>query len=353
MPEDLYNVLGVSRTATQDEIKKAYRKLAHQHHPDKKTGNEETFKRINAAYEVLGDEEKRTHYDRFGNADFSQGGFSGDPFAGFAGAQFDMSDIFEQFFGGASRRQSRVGEDIAVDLEIAFGESVTGVKKDIEFRSYDTCSHCHGNGAEPGTPIATCVTCQGSGVIRTNRQTMFGTFSQQQTCPTCAGEGKTAKTPCKTCRGEGRQVKNRSLTIDIPAGIDDGQTIRIAGKGEVPAHGGQPGTLYATIHVARHKELTRDGLHIRTSRHISFLDAILGQEITVPTVAGEEPLTIPAGTQPGTEFRLRRQGFPPIGGGTRGDEIVTINVSIPQKLSRHERQVLEELQSGKKKKSFF
>jgi molecular chaperone DnaJ len=358
MAEDLYNTLGVSRTASQEDIKKAYRKLAHQYHPDKKGGNEEKFKQVNAAYQVLGDTQKRAQYDQFGEASFNnQGGFSGDPFAGFNGANinFDLGDIFEQFFGGQGRRgpRVRVGDDIAIDIRIPFVTSATGGHQEVRLRSYVTCSHCHGNGAEPGTAIKTCDTCQGRGSVTQSRQTMFGAFAQQQTCPTCGGEGKIPSTPCKTCHGQGREKKQREITIDIPAGIEDGQTIRVSGKGEAPVKGGQVGDLYVSIHVEPHPTLTRDGLNVRYQHSISFIDAILGTTITVPTLKGEEEVEVPAGTQPHTQLRLPGQGFPALQRHHKGDEIVTINVSIPKKVSRHERELLEQLKGTKKKKSLF
>lgn len=361
MPEDLYSILGVSRSATADEIKRAYRKLAHQHHPDKKGGNEEKFKQVNAAYQVLGDAQKRAQYDQFGEAAFNgggAGGFTGNPFGGFdaAGMQFDFGDIFDQFFGGAGgrgRRRERVGEDVAIDITIPFTDSAVGLKRDIKFRSWVTCEHCHGNKAEPGTPINTCGTCHGRGSIEQTRQTMFGVFAQQQVCPTCAGEGKVPSKPCTVCRGEGRQKKERHLSVDIPAGIQDGQTIRLSGKGEPPAGGGKTGDLYINVHVEPHRYLTRKNLDVHTEQEISFIDAILGSQISVPTLQGEETITIPAGTQPNTQLRLKHKGFPALSGSAKGDEVVTIKVLIPKKVTRHEREVLEGLKGSKKKRSLF
>lgn len=364
MPEDLYSILGVSRSATADEIKRAYRKLAHQHHPDKKGGNEEKFKQVNAAYQVLGDAKKRAQYDQFGEASFNNGGggtggFSGNPFGGgfdAAGMQFDFGDIFEQFFGGAGgrgRRREKVGEDIAIDVTIPFTASATGLKRDIHFRSWATCEHCHGNRAEPGTPIKTCSTCHGKGSIEQTRQTMFGVFAQQEICPTCRGEGKIPSQPCTVCKGEGRQKKERHLSVDIPAGINDGQTIRLSGKGEPPAGGGHPGDLYINVHVEPHPALVRDNLDVHYEQQVSFIDAILGTEVTVPTLKGEEKVSVPAGTQPNAKVRLKHQGFPSLGSSHRGDEVITFKVTIPKKVSKHERELLEELKGSKKKRSIF
>lgn len=357
MPTDPYKVLGVDRNASAEDIKKAYRKLAHVHHPDKKGGNEEKFKEINAAYQILNDPQKRAQYDQFGEAAFNQGGPSSGPFGGFTGGDinFDLGDIFEQVFGGQTRRgpRQRVGEDIGVDITISFEVSASGGKEDIQIRSYATCDVCHGNGAQPGTPIKTCSTCQGRGTIQQTRQTMFGTFAQQQICPTCAGEGKIPSTPCKECHGEGRQKKQRHISVDIPAGIEDGQTIRLSQKGEAPPKGGRAGDLYVTIHVQPHSVLARDGLDVRYKHPISFVDAILGTTITVPTLKGRQQLSVPAGTQPNTELRLKGLGFPALQSYSRGDEIVTVEVTIPKKLSRHEKQLLEEMRSGKKKRPLF
>ncbi|MBI3251387.1 MAG: molecular chaperone DnaJ [Candidatus Andersenbacteria bacterium] len=358
--EDLYNILDVPRTASADDIKRAYRKKAHQYHPDKKGGNEEKFKQVNAAYQVLGDAKKRSQYDQFGDASFNQqgGGFSGDPFGGFSGANmnFDLGDIFEQFFNGRgntrTRREKR-GDDIALDISTSFIAAAKGEKQDITFRGYAGCDMCSGSGAKPGTPIVNCATCSGRGFVRHNRQTMFGVFAQQEVCATCGGEGKTPKTPCDKCHGQGRIKADRRLTIDIPAGIEDGQTIRISGKGEVPPRGGQAGDLYVTVHVQPHAALRRDGLHLRTVAEISYVDAALGATVSVPSLEGQIDLPIPAGTQPGSEMVLRGKGFPSLRGGQRGDEIVTMKVSIPKKVSRQQRKLLEELRQTKNKRSLF
>lgn len=355
---DYYNTLGIDEAASPEEVKKAYRKLAHRYHPDKDGGNEEKFKEINEAYQVLGDEQKRAQYDRFGST-FERGS----PFGGFSseGFQFNMDDlggfggIFETFFGGQGFRQTRSrvrGSDVAVDVEITFAESASGTKQDITHRVFVTCTHCRGNGAEPGTPIKTCARCQGQGVIDSTRRTPFGVFTQRMICPTCHGEGKTVTTPCSVCQGGGRERQERTLTVEIPAGIADGQTIRISGKGEAPPRGGAAGDLLVTVHVQPHPTMRRDGDHIRSSVSIPFVDATLGTTLVVETLAGERHLEILAGTQPGTEFRFENRGFPQLGRSQRGDHIVTVDVTIPRRLNRKQRQLLEEFRSQKKRRFF-
>jgi len=355
MAADYYNVLGVERTATADDIKRAYRKLAHQHHPDKDGGDEEKFKEINAAYQVLSNDQKRAQYDQFGST-FEEAGAGGGPGAGFGGFNVnpedlgDLGGIFEQFFGGRANSRSRGvrrGQDVAVDVTISFAEAAQGLIRDVTTRLAQACSRCHGNGAEPGTPIKDCATCQGSGTVNTTRQTMLGVFSQATVCPTCHGDGKQADTPCTKCRGEGRETADRTLEINIPAGIADGQTIRLTGKGEAPPRGGVAGDLYVTVHVAAVDNLVRDGDHVRTTASITFADAALGTTITVPTITGTAELAIPPGTQPGSELTLSGQGFPSLSGSGVGDEIVTVAVEVPKKLSRKQRSLLEQFKQAK------
>lgn len=369
MPADYYDILGVSRSATQDEIKKAYRKLAHKHHPDKGGGDEEKFKEINNAYETLNDTKKRAQYDQYGHAfDGSGAGASGagqDPFGGFGSSGFTINmddlggvgDIFESFFGGrsrGSRGRARRGNDIESNIEISFRESATGVTKTIEQRVYDVCSKCHGNGAEPGTPIITCETCKGSGSTTQNFQTPLGTFAQRAACTTCKGEGKIAKTPCSVCRGEGREKTNRRLDIRIPAGIADGQAIRLTGKGEAAPRGGTAGDLYINVHVRPDTKLIRDGENVRSHIAISFIDAALGTDQKVETLSGNKTLHVPAGTQPGTEFVFERAGFPDIHSSGTGDHIVTVGVEIPKKLSKKQKELLEQFREApQKKKGIF
>lgn len=359
MPEDLYNVLGIDRTATTDDIKRAYRRLAHQHHPDKRGGDEEQFKRINAAYQVLSDPDKRARYDRFGAAD-EMGGAG--PFSGFGGQGFNINvedlggfgDIFEQFFGGAPRQHAvRQGQDVSVDVTISFEESATRLKKDMALRVLTVCDTCHGNGAKPGTPIVTCATCGGSGTVSRTHQTMFGVFAQRTVCATCGGEGKVPKEPCTTCRGQGSVRQQKVLAVTIPAGIADGQIIRVDGQGEAAPRGGVAGDLYVRVHVAPHSSLHRDGQDVRTKATVSFIDAALGTTVAVDTLAGKQTVDVPAGTQPNSTIRLSGIGFPSLGGGRRGDELVTVTITIPKKVSRQQRQLLEEFKTSQKKRRFF
>ena len=363
MPEDLYQILGVSRTATQEEIKKAYRKLAHKHHPDKKGGDEEAFKKVSGAYEVLSDTQKRAQYDQFGSTDGSagQGPFGGGGFSqgGFTINMDDlggMGDIFETIFGGsgAGRRRGRPrGRDVEVDVEISFRESANGLTREIEHRIFTVCSKCKGNGAEPGTPIVTCDTCKGQGTINRTHQTPLGAFSQRMVCGVCQGEGKTAKTPCSVCNGEGREKTNRTVSVSIPAGIADGQSIRLTGKGEAAPRGGDAGDLYVHIHVLPDKVLARDRNDVRSTVAISFADAALGKEQEITTLTGKKIIDIPAGTQPGAEIRLHGEGFPKLQGAGTGDHVVRVQVEIPKRLSRKQKELLEQFRKAPKKGIFF
>lgn len=355
MADDYYHILGVQRSATKDEIKRAYRKLAHQHHPDKGGGDEEKFKQVNEAYQVLSDDQKRSQYDQFGQAFESAGG----PGAGGFNVNFEdlggFGDIFEQFFGGRGQREGRQvrrGEDVAVDVTIDFIESAQGVTREVTTTLFQTCEHCHGNGAEPGTPIKDCPNCQGTGVINRHQQTMFGTFVQRTACPECHGEGKKAETPCSVCRGAGRQRRSRTLEVAIPAGIADGQTLRLSGSGEVPPRGGLAGDLYVTIHVTPHKQLRREGDDVHSKTTVSFVDAALGTNVAVPTLAGNRKVPVAAGTQPGTRLTLDGQGFPSVQTGRRGDHVVTVSVEIPRKLTRQQKKLLEEFKATPKRRFF-
>lgn len=363
---DYYQVLGIDRGATKEDIKRAYRRLAHQHHPDKDGGNEEKFKEVNEAYQVLKDDTKRAQYDQFGNT-FEQAGGGGNPFGGgFQGFNVNfedlgnLGDVFSDFFGGGARARTRSrvrrGADVQMDVTISFLESAQGVKQDIAPRIYHTCPHCSGNGAEPGTPIKECATCHGSGQTTQSRQTPFGIFTQNSVCPTCHGEGKTPETPCRECRGEGRVMSEQALTVDIPAGIAEGQTIRVTGKGEAPPHSGQPGDLFVTIHVEPHPTLGREGNDVVTEVSIPFAEAALGTEAKVDTLTGSsETVEIAPGTQPGETIRLPNRGFPSLNSRQQGDEVVTVKVTIPKRLSRKQRELLEELRgvAPEKKRRFF
>jgi len=350
-----YETLGVEKTATAEDIKRAYRKKAHEHHPDKDSGNEDEFKKVNAAYQVLSDDEKRSQYDQFGDTFDGAGAGGSSGFGGFNVNAEDfggVGDIFEQFFGGRSgqtRERVRRGDDIQIDVTISFLESAVGVNKDVTTRLHQTCSKCSGDGAEPGTPITECSTCSGQGTVSTTRQTMLGTFAQTSVCPTCHGDGKQAETNCSQCRGEGRELRDRTLEISVPAGIADGQTIRLSGKGSVPERGGVAGDLYIIVHVAAEKHLERDGNNVRSDVSISFVDAALGKKIEIDSLRGKQRLDVPAGTQPGTEIRLNELGFPGLGGGSQGDHIVTVLVVIPKKLSKKQKELLKGFEGAKSK----
>lgn len=359
MAQDYYSTLGVERGASADEIKKAYRRLAHQHHPDKSGGGDAKFKEINEAYQVLGNKEKRAQYDQFGQT--FEGG--GSPFGGFSGqgVNFEdlggINDIFEQFFGGGAggrRERVRRGQDIGIDLTISFQESAQGVTREVSHRIYQKCSKCRGSGAQPDTPIITCATCGGRGSINQTRQTPFGLFQQTVTCSDCQGEGKKPATACAKCHGEGRVLETRTLDINVPAGIADGQTVRITGKGETPPRGGLPGDLYVSIHVQAAANLKRVRDDVVSDVHVSFADAALGTRITVATLHGDHEVKVPAGTQPGTEFRLRGQGFPRLSASGKGDHIVTLHIDVPKRLSRRQKQLLQDLKESEgSRKSFF
>jgi len=369
MSKDYYKILGVNKNASQDEIKKAFRKLAHEHHPDKAGGNAEKFKEINEAYQIIGNEEKRKKYDQFGDAAFSGAGFGGtgmswEDFAraaqgGFGGNMGgfninidDLGDVFGnigEMFGfsmsgdGSHRRRRSRGADIQVELTIDFKEAVFGITKDISLYKTVVCQHCRGNGAEPGTPIESCKTCKGSGYITHIQRTILGAFQSQSACSDCHGEGKRPSKKCSRCGGNGLQKDTVNLQVKIPAGIDNGQAIKLSGQGEMAVNGGAPGDLYIRIKVKPDKNFTREGDDILSVAEISIAQAVLGDKIPVITVDGELTLKIPAGTQSGTVFKLRGRGVYILNSRNRGDQLVTVKVKIPERLSREEKKLFEEL----------
>jgi molecular chaperone DnaJ len=362
---DYYEILGVSKSASADEIKKAFRRLAVKYHPDKDGGDEVKFKEINEAYEVLKDDGKRQRYDQFGHA--GVGGASGNdaggnPFNGFGGAQgqnvnFDfgdlgLGDIFSSFFGGGDGRRSRRGQDVAVEVALTFEQAVFGVEKEVALNLEGECPHCKGAGAEPGFGTKTCPTCRGTGQINHAMNTVFGTINQTVTCQHCHGTGKVPEKLCTRCNGRGTERQRQTLKLKIPAGIDDGATIRITGRGEA-IHGGDKGDLYVNVRVKPHKKFTREGNLILSAEKIDMVTAALGGELTVDTVDGELTMKIPSGTQSGTDFKLGGHGVPNLRTGTRGAHIVTVHVETPTKLSRRQKQLLEDFRQGDQKKSFF
>lgn len=365
MASNYYNTLGVDKNASDDDIKKAYRKLAHKHHPDKSGGNSEKFKEINEAYQVLSDKTKRQQYDQFGQT-FEQGqrngqggfsGFEGFDFSGFQqgfggqGSDFSggfediFSDIFGGNFGGGSRRSSaKSGRNIQIDAEITFEEMVSGARRDVSLLRRVKCDACQGSGGEPGAKEEICRTCNGNGQVRQTVRSFFGTIAQTVVCPTCKGVGKTYSKKCHKCDGEGRVKENQNIHIDIPAGISDGQTISLQGQGEAGERGAASGDLYVTVHVKSHQKFQRKGNNILSTEHVSFSQATLGDKINVQTIEGQVNMKIPSGTQSGEIFRIKEKGVPELGrSGRRGDQLVTIIVDIPKNPTREQKRIIEEL----------
>ena len=354
---DYYEVLGVGKDASPDEIKKAFRRAATQHHPDR-GGDETKFKEINEAYEVLKDQEKRRRYDQFGHAGVGGNG-GGNPFEGFGGfgqgqnVNFDfgdlgLGDIFSSFFGGGGpqtgqRRQAR-GRDVETRTEITFEQAVFGTEVELSLNIQDTCEHCKGTTVEPGYELKTCDQCNGSGQVVTVTRTVFGNIQQAAICPKCAGSGKIPEKQCSVCHGKGTQTKTQHIMLKIPAGVDDGATIRLREHGEAIANGPK-GDLYVSIRVKPHKRFTREGDLILSEEHIDMVEAALGAEIEVATVDGPVRMKVPAGTQSGADFILSNHGVPHLKGGTRGAHIVTIVVDIPQKLTKKQQELLEQFRA--------
>jgi len=361
---DYYEVLGVKKDASADELKKAFRRAAIEHHPDR-GGDEAKFKEINEAYEVLKDPSKRQRYDQFGHAGVGgNGGAGGNPFAGFGGQgqemHFDfgdlgLGDIFNSFFGGGQpggRRRQAHGSDVETRVEISFEQAVFGTEATLNLTLEDTCEHCKGTTAEPGYELKECDTCGGAGQVITQTRTIFGNIQQATICPTCKGTGKVPEKVCTVCHGKGTQKKNQKIELKIPAGIDDGATIRLREHGEAIANGPK-GDLYVNIRVKPHKKFTREGDLILSQEHVSMIDATLGAEIEVETVDGLVTMKVPAGTQSGSDFKLSDHGVPHMRGKTRGAHIVTIIVDIPTKLTKKQKELLEEFNSSSKKRGIF
>lgn len=357
MSRDYYAVLGLAKNASADEVKAQYRKLSKEWHPDKHKGDkkaEDKFKEINEAYEVLNDPKKKQMYDQFGAAGVNGGaggfgggaGFSGFDFSGFTGGgqRVDFSDLFEGFFGGGRRggpREER-GADREVEIAIEFTESVTGMRREMQIKKLRTCDRCGGDGAEKGSKVITCPDCGGTGQIVKTSQSFFGMLQQSVLCPKCKGSGKVPEKACSKCDGEGRVSDVAKITIDIPAGIDEGQTLRVRGEGDAGRQGAAAGDLYVRIHVRPDARFVREGDDIKTSTAISVPDAILGTEISVETVQGSTTLKIPAGTQSGQIFRIKHKGMPVLNTSRFGDHYVTVTVEIPSRMSREERRLVEE-----------
>jgi molecular chaperone DnaJ len=349
---DPYEVLGVARDADDAEIKKTFRRLARELHPDVNRHDpeaEEKFKEAAEAYEILSDAERRATYDRYGFEGLDSRGYASQAH-GFG----SFADIFDAFFGGdpfggafGRAGGGRVqGGDIAVEVELSLAEAAAGQKAEVAYDLVDTCEHCHGNGAEPGTPIETCPTCAGAGRVRAVTRTAFGQLVREQSCEACGGDGRIPSEPCHECGGRGRRALRKSLEVDIPPGIADEQRIRLSGRGHAGERGGPPGDLYVLVRVTEDERFLRDGSDLVTVVDVPAPAAALGTKVTVPTLDGEEEIDVPAGTQPGTVVTLRERGMPTIGRGRRGDQQVVLNVVIPRNLSDRQRELLGELRES-------
>ncbi len=348
---DYYKILGVSRNASQEEIKKAYYKLAHKYHPDKKDGDEKKFKEINEAYQVLSDTEKRAQYDRFGQVfDGSQKGFEWPPGFDFGrgfewGADFDLGKIFEEFFASGFRKNDiRRGKDISVDIEIPLEATLNSFEREISLRKFVLCSRCQGSGAEPGTKIKECFSCRGAGQVQQIKRTFFGSVTRFVVCPECGGEGRRPEVPCNVCKGQGRIIGEEKIKLFIPAGVDSKQMLKIEGKGNVGKRGGKPGDLFVRILIKPHRIFERRGDDLYVKQTISLSQAVLGDEVEFKTLEGKTILLkIPAGTESGKIFKISGKGIPHFSGFGRGNLYVEIQVKIPKKLTRKQKELLEKL----------
>jgi len=366
MAKNYYDILGVDKSASQDEIKKAYRKLAHQHHPDKGNGDDKKFKEINEAYQTLGKPDKRAQYDRFGSAYSNMGGGgTGNPFSGFSGFgsgqnsyqninMDDLGDLFGDLFGGgfggfggtrrsSSRSRTHSGEDVQITMDIDFREAVFGAEKTIRLDKFIKCNKCFGKGYENGTKIITCPQCNGRGTVSQTSRTIFGTFATQGVCPTCQGEGKKPESFCNQCHGTGRVKSKQEVKISIPAGISEDETIRISSSGNFGSQGASAGDLYVSFKIKPDKEFTREGINILSKIKINISQASLGDKIQVNTLDGVVKLKIPSGTQSGKIFVLKGKGVPELNGSSRGDQLVEVIVEIPKNLSRRGKKLMEDV----------
>jgi len=377
MKRDYYEILGIQKNASQDEIKKAYRKVAMQYHPDRNPGDkgaEEKFKEAAEAYEVLSDQEKRSQYDRYGHAGLSNNGRGG-----FGGGGMNMDDIFSQFGdifgedifgsffgggrrgGGTNRARGVRGSNLRIKIKLNFEEIGKGVTKNIKVKKYVSCNTCGGSGAKDKSSVQTCHTCGGSGQVRKVSNTFLGQMQTVTTCPACNGEGVQITAKCTTCKGDGRVYGEETVTVDIPAGVQEGMQLSVAGKGNAGERGGMPGDLIILIEEEQHPELHRDGLNVAFDLYLSFTDAVFGIQVEVPTIDGKAKIKIPAGTHSGKIFRLKGKGFPSINSYEKGDQLIHVNVWTPQQLSPEEKKALEKLSESpnfqpspdKNERSFF
>ena len=361
---DYYEILGLSKNATEQEIKKAYRTLAKKYHPDmnKEANAEEKFKEVQEAYEVLSDEQKRSNYDQFGHAGVDGNAFGGSGFGGFEG---DLNDIFGQFFGGGfggfggfggNQKRStgpRKGQDRIMQMRVDFMDAIFGKTESIQLDVEEPCVHCKGSGAESSNDIQTCPTCNGSGSVMTQQRTAFGVFQSQGVCPECGGTGKRILKKCHKCNGKGYERKRIKVDIKIPEGIHSGQQLRVAGKGERGNNGGVNGDLYIEVLVSKHKYFQRDGKNIYIQVPISAIDATLGCKVDIPTVYGDVELKIPSGTQDSAKFRLKGKGVKDTRSSSNGDQIVEVKLEVPTKLSREEKELYEKLKGIESKDNVF
>jgi len=367
---DYYEVLGIGKDASADEIKKAFRRKAIEYHPDKEGGDEAKFKEVNEAYEVLKDQSKRQRYDQFGHAGVGGNGNGGGPFGGgfggFGGANgqemhFDfgdlgLGDIFGNFFGGGAggpqRQRTRKGRDVETRVEVSFEQAIFGTEVDLRLNIEDACEHCKGTMVEPGYELKNCETCNGTGQVINVTRTIFGNIQQASVCPTCRGSGKVPEKNCTICHGRGTQKKEQDISLKIPAGIDDGATIRLREHGEAIANGPK-GDLYVNVRVKPHKQFTREGDLILSEQHVGMAEAALGTEIDVETVDGLVRMKVPAGTQSGSDFKLSGHGVPHLRGNTRGAHIVTVVVDTPSKLTKEQQALLQQFVQADGKKPFW
>jgi molecular chaperone DnaJ len=350
--KNYYDILGVQKSASEDDIKKAFRKLAQKYHPDKKGGDEAKFKEVSEAYAVLSDKKKRAEYDTYGKtfAGGGQQGFGGFDFSNFAqGAgfggngqsfEFDLGDIFSEFFGQNGQRSAR-GRDISIDIELPFRDAVFGTERRVLISKMSVCTTCAGTGAKAGSKMTTCQTCNGKGSLRETRNSIFGTFTQERLCPRCKGKGEVPETPCETCHGEGVAKREEEIRVVIPAGVDDGEMIRMPGRGEATSSGGA-GDLYVKLHVRPDTRFAREGSNLTSSLSVKLTDALLGATYAVPTLNGEEKVQVPAGVAHGEVIRVRGQGIP-YGRGSRGDLLVKVDIQFPKKLSKNAREIIAKL----------
>ncbi len=350
---DYYEVLGVNKNANADEIKKAFRKLAFQFHPDHNQGDdsEAKFKELNEAYSVLSDDEKRSAYDRFGHAGvdgtFGQGfgqGFGDFGFGGGFGSIFE--DFFDAFGGGGGRRSSRRGADLQQKISITFEEAALGCNADIRINRLEQCSNCSGSGSKPGSQTSRCPDCNGSGKVKRVQQSIFGQFTNITACPKCNGEGNIITAPCPKCKGSGKERKEHNMKLKVPAGIDNGTNLKLNGQGDIGDKGAPPGDLYVTIEVKPHKFFKRDDTNVIYDLSVNFAQAALGTEVDVPTLYGNEKLKVPAGSQSGKIFTLKGKGIPHLRRNAKGDQLVRLFVTTPEKLTKEQRKLFEELEKS-------